>query len=90
MSTKLPPLSPEEEALMHRKIAEQIEPYRAFTPPALLDLMRQEAEQAMRTHPDARVMLAAAVRRPAPDVSGEATKGALPDDHDGTGEKGGA
>lgn len=79
MSTAaLPPLSPEEEALMHRKIDEEIAPYRAFTPAALLDAMRREAERAMRTHPDARRLLAAAVNTAAPDTSGTVTREGAP------------
>lgn len=87
MSTDLPPLSPEEEALMHRKIEEQIAPYRAFTPPELLELMREEAERAMRTHPSARRMLAAATKRAAPDTSAEVPKGGAPEADDDAGGK---
>lgn len=90
MSTKPMPLSPEEEALMHRKIEEQLAPYRAFTPPELLELMRAEAERAMRTHPDARLMLAAAVRRPVPDTSSEVPRGDAVDDKEDAGRKEGA
>ena len=86
MSTAaLPPLSPEEEALMHRKIDEEIAPYRAFTPAALLDAMRREAERAMRTHPDARRLLAAAVNTAAPDTSGTVRRDGARDDERGAG-----
>jgi hypothetical protein len=72
---------------MHKLIAEEIAPYvAAGTPAALLHTMREQAEQAFRTHEAGRRLLAAAVKRAAPDVSGDVRKdGAL--EREGRGEK---
>jgi hypothetical protein len=93
MSTHdLPPLSPEEEAVMHERIEAALAPYLAITPKHLLDVMRREAEEKMRTHPATRRLLAAAARRPLPDASATVARDSVPEVQPGerTGGKEGA
>jgi hypothetical protein len=70
-----PPLSAEEEAVMKQELEAALAAYEGIAPPSLLELMRETAEEAARSHPAARRLLAAAAARPAPDVSGDLPKG---------------
>lgn len=62
-------LTPEEEAIMQETIEAELAPFTTITPPDLLATMREQAEQAFRTHPAARQLLAAAARRKVLDAS---------------------
>jgi hypothetical protein len=87
----LPPLTPEEEAIMNEEIDATLRPFLTITPAPLLVIMREQAERAMRTDPGARKLLAAAVRRPAPDASAEVARDGAPSDSgakNGGGDKG--
>ena len=68
----LPPLSPEEEAEMQKEIEIALEPYRKIAPPKLLVTMRENLEDALRTHPEPRQLIKAFALRPAVVMSGEA------------------
>jgi hypothetical protein len=75
-----PPLTPDEEAYMHGLIDAEMAPYvAAGTHPALLQAMREQAENAFRTHPDGRRLLAASVRKAAPDASGDVRRDGAPE-----------
>lgn len=64
-------LTPEEEAVMQQEIETAITPYKGTAPPFMLDVMRRQAEEHMRSHPATRLMLAAIAKRAVPDRSGE-------------------
>lgn len=65
------PFSPEEEATMRDEIDRAMQSYAGVAPKSLLPIMRENLEQALRTHPYPRQLLRAFAQRTPGVVSGE-------------------
>lgn len=78
----LPPMTPEEEAEMQAEIERAIAPYRSFTPAPLLAIMRENLEDALRTHPAPRAYLRAFVKRKPVEASTEVSRWGVDEDPD--------
>jgi hypothetical protein len=80
------PFSPEEEAALKDEIDLAVQAYAGVAPKSLLPIMRENLEQALRTHPYPRQLLRAFAKRTPGVVSGE---GAVDGSDTSTGKAGG-
>lgn len=65
------PFSPEEEATMRDEIDRAMQAYAGVAPKSLRNIMRENLEEALRTHPYPRQLLRAFAQRTPGIVSGE-------------------